>query len=436
MRLKKIRQSIWPVSVFGLGCLLLIIGVAGVANLSQSHHIYREIIGFEDNYRRMEELIEDIRFETLRVGEAPASNRDLSGQRERVRSLESRLRDLRPSDGTGALSRLAAALDKYFGDAPGSGAAHRTRIFEITDEIRKLNGENLNARERALNQAVDELQSELWSNLLTALFVGLCIAAAAVFRISELEQISGRAQAVTREAERRLRNLSQQLVSSQEQERKVLSRELHDEIGQSLTALRIELAKLEHVRHSPEFTEHLEETKKLAEQTLQSARAISMGLRPAMLDELGLGPALQWQAREFSRRFQIPVNLELPSDLRDLPDQHRTYLYRIVQECLTNCARHSKAGQVNVSVHQNANAITLRVADDGLGFERRGKLGGAGLGLLGISERVRELGGEISIDSEPGKGTEIRVSIPVRDADGAIAPPAGAERPSPLSVEV
>lgn len=404
----KIRQSIWPVSVFGLGFLLLIIGVAGVANLGQARHVYRDILSFEDDHRHAEELIEDIRLETLRVGESAASS-------ARVQSLVLQLREQRPSDRTGAVSRLQAALEKYSGANPmdSDAAGHRARIFDITGEIRKLNSENLDERKRALNQAVDQLQSELWSNLLTALFVGLCIAAAAVFRISELEQISAKAQEVTREAERRLRHLSQQLVSSQEQERKVLSRELHDEIGQSLTALRIELGKLEHVRHTPQFAEHLEETKKLAEQTLQSARSISMGLRPAMLDELGLGPALQWQAREFSRRFQIGVNLEIPSDLRDLPDQTRTYLYRIVQECLTNCARHSQANQVQVSVTQEEDTIRLRVADDGVGFLRPKKQNSGGLGLLGISERVRELAGEISIDSAPGKGTEIKVRIPV-----------------------
>jgi signal transduction histidine kinase len=408
MQIKKIRQSIWPVSVFGLGCLLLIIGVAGVANLAQARHIYRDILGSEDNHRHMEDLIENVRSETL----PPGSSGELSQHRARARSLVSQIREQRP-DETGVVNRLESALEKYFGtNATDSiAASYRARVFSIIDEMRSLNSENLNARKKTLSQAVDQLQSELWSNLLTALFVGLCIAAAAVFRISELEQVSARAQEVTREAERRLRHLSQQLVSSQEQERKVLSRELHDEIGQSLTALRIELGKLEHVRLSPDFGEHLEETKKLAEQTLQSARSISMGLRPAMLDELGLGPALQWQAREFSRRFQIPVNLEIPSDLRDLPDQHRTYLYRIVQECLTNCARHSQAQQVQVSVKQDEDAISLRVADDGAGFERRAK--GGGLGLLGISERVRELGGEISIDSAPGKGTEIKLRIPV-----------------------
>jgi len=193
----------------------------------------------------------------------------------------------------------------------------------------------------------------------------------------------------------------------------MLSRELHDEIGQSLTALRIELGNLARTRSEPgnEFDVHLEETKKLAEHTLRSARSISMGLRPAMLDELGLGPALEWQVREFSHRFNISVHLDLHSDLSDLPEQHRTYLYRIVQEALTNCARHSQARSILITVHDTADEILLTVADDGVGFPPDARSAG-GLGLLGISERVRELSGLLNIDSAPGQGTRLHVTLP------------------------
>jgi signal transduction histidine kinase len=246
-----------------------------------------------------------------------------------------------------------------------------------------------------------------------------------VVRISQLEQESAQYQSATEHAKEQLRHLSQQLVSSQEQERKVLSRELHDEIGQSLTALRIELGNLQRSRSLPgeEFDHHLEETKKLAEHTLRSARSISMGLRPAMLDELGLGPALQWQVREFSRRFQISVKLELHSDLDDLSDQHRTYLYRIVQEGLTNCARHSQAKNIRVTVEDTGNEILVMVADDGIGF-RMEERSGTGLGLLGIAERVRELDGRLVIESAPGHGTKLHIALPRTPVSEEIAGPA------------
>src|SRR5271166_2703812 len=134
MQLKKIRQSIWPVSVFGLGFLLLIIGVAGVANLNEARHIYRDILSFEDSHRHMEDLIEDIRTETLHLGESAASSgevalhpsnevalhpsNEVALHRGRVRSLVAQLREQRPSDVSGAVDRLDAALEKYFAANP------------------------------------------------------------------------------------------------------------------------------------------------------------------------------------------------------------------------------------------------------------------------------------------------------------------------------
>ena len=443
MKLRKVRQSIWPVSVFGLGLLLVIIGLAGVANLEQTKHIYQQILSFEANYRQMEYILEAVRLETFRIAilrrdrllDAVSIDAEYEQQfgdhRAAIRHLMQQLRTVWAPRESVALERLDVALNTYFtiistefskprsDGKPGFQLrnndiqSHRIKIFEIADEISQLNAQNFESRRHALDGAVDDLQTDLWANLITALFVGLCIASGAVVRISQLEQQAAQQQSATAHAERQLRQLSQQLVSSQEQERKSISRELHDEIGQSLTALRIELGNLERTRSTPgsEFQTHLEETKKLAEQTLRSARSISMGLRPAMLDELGLGPALEWQTREFSRRFNIPVVLALNSDLRDLPDQHRTYLYRIVQEGLTNCARHSRAHNIRVTVQDDAEQVSVNIEDDGVGFDNQ-RRSTFGLGLLGISERARELAGEVAIDSILGKGTSIRVTLP------------------------
>jgi signal transduction histidine kinase len=223
-------------------------------------------------------------------------------------------------------------------------------ILAIAEELGKLNEANFSMRRQALNASVKFLQKDIWETILTALILGTVIAGASVFRISTLEQQSAQQQKATEQAERRLRHLSQQLVSSQEQERKALSRELHDEIGQLLTALRMELGNLERTRAATggEADPHLEQAKKLAESTLRTTRDIAMGLRPAMLDILGLGPALEWQAREFTRRYRIPIQLEIEGDIKDVPDPHRTYLYRIVQEGLTNCARHAQAKNIRV----------------------------------------------------------------------------------------
>ena len=287
-------------------------------------------------------------------------------------------------------------------------------IFAITEELGKLNEENFESRRRDLSQSVVHLQNDIWETMLTALVLGAIIAGASVFRISTLEKESAAHQKTSELAEERLRHLSQQLVSSQEQERKSLSRELHDEIGQLLTALRMELGNLERSRSTPggEPDPHLDQAKKLAESTLRTTRDIAMGLRPAMLDVLGLGPALEWQAREYSRRYNTPIRLEVDGDLRDVPDPHRTYLYRIVQEGLTNCARHAQAKNIHVKLEDASGKLAVLVEDDGVGFDQHRGVA-YGLGLLGITERVRELCGELSIKSEPGKGTRIAVTLPL-----------------------
>jgi signal transduction histidine kinase len=355
--------------------------------------------------------------------------RQLAGLRSKAGADLDKLRTLRPQQESKVLERLETALRDYwdtasaeFQESPLKNKAASVReqfasqskkIFAVTEELGKLNDENFEARRRELSRAVENLQNDIWETMLTALCLGAIIAGASVFRISALEKESAEYQRASRQAEERLRHLSQQLVSSQEQERKALSRELHDEIGQLLTALRMELGNLERsqVASGMEADAHLDQAKKLAETTLKTTRDIAMGLRPAMLDLLGLGPALEWQTREFSRRYKTHIQLDVDGDLRDLPDPHRTYLYRIVQEGLTNCARHAQAKNIRVSLKDSNGKLAVTVEDDGVGFDQHGGVS-YGLGLLGITERVRELCGNIAIRSEPGKGTRLEVMLP------------------------
>jgi signal transduction histidine kinase len=436
------QQSIWPVSVFGLGFLLLIMGLSGVASIQETRRIHEQILSVEDNYRQIERLVEGIRSDTSRVAllrrdrllESVDSGagylRQVAALRSSTEANIERLRMIRPQPDSKAFDRLANTLrrnldtvEEEIKQSPAeksrAGFIHdpfqsQTQIIASTAEIEQLNEENFESRRRALNQSVQYLQNDIWETILTALIVGSIIAGASIFRISTLEKEYATQQRATEKAEERLRQLSQQLVSSQEQERKSLSRELHDEIGQLLTALRMELGNLERERIAEGGTAgpHLDQAKKLAETTLRSTRDIAMGLRPAMLDVLGLGPALEWQAREYSRRFHTPIQLEVDGDLKDLPDRHRTYLYRIVQEGLTNCARHAQATNIRVRLEDSNGQLAVTVEDDGVGFDQRDNVG-LGLGLLGITERVRELCGQIKIESVPGKGTKLAVVLPV-----------------------
>jgi signal transduction histidine kinase len=445
--MKSVPQSIWPVSVFGLGFLLIIMGLSGVASIQETRRIHQQILAVEDTYRHIENVVESIRSDTSRVavlrrdrllqrdGSAGTYGVKLAALHAQTEQSLAQLKSLRPQHSSRPVELLETALEAYlktvgdeFQQTPAQTKAlfkddgfgsETMPIFAIAEELGKLNEENFESRRRALSQSVVNLQNDIWETMLTALVLGAIIAGASVFRISSLEKESAAHQKVSELAEERLRHLSQQLVSSQEQERKALSRELHDEIGQLLTALRMELGNMERGRaQGGETDPHLDQAKKLAESTLRTTRDIAMGLRPAMLDVLGLGPALEWQAREFSRRYNTPIRLEVDGDLRDVPDPHRTYLYRIVQEGLTNCARHAQAKNIHVKLEDSSGKLSVLVEDDGVGFDQHRGVA-YGLGLLGITERVRELCGQLSIQSEPGKGTRIAVVLPLKRENAA-----------------
>src|SRR5215469_11795007 len=213
-----------------------------------------------------------------------------------------------------------------------------------------------------------------------------------------------------------LRRLSNRLVQAQEGERRKLSRELHDEVGQTMTALGMELGNLENIRESDAetFRQQLEELKRLNADAMRVIRDLAMGLRPSMLDDIGLEAALQWQGREFSRHTGVTARIEVEGNLDDLSDAQRTCMYRVVQEALTNCARHAKANDVVVYVRATDSGVLVRITDDGVGFDVRSSRGG--LGLLGMQERVKALCGNLKMSSQKMKGTTIQIWLPHGEA--------------------
>jgi signal transduction histidine kinase len=243
--------------------------------------------------------------------------------------------------------------------------------------------------------------------------IGGLVAFASIQRTRSLERASAAYLVQIENSAKELRRLSQQISRAQENERRGISRELHDQVGQMLTALRMELANVEEFRETPgsAFQDHLAQAKRLSEDTLRTVRDISAGLRPSVLDELGLAPALQWLAREFTKRSGVPVEMRLDGELMRLPDAYRTCIYRVVQEALTNCARHADAKSIRVGLHGGPETLSLTVEDDGVGFEVA-QVRGRGIGLLGIEERVRELGGSMHLQSEASKGTLLHCEIP------------------------
>lgn len=208
-----------------------------------------------------------------------------------------------------------------------------------------------------------------------------------------------------------LRHLSNRMLFVQEEERKRISRELHDEVGQALTAVNVQLAV---IRKSPdEAADKAATAQQLVEQTLQAVHNFARELRPAMLDDLGLVPALRSYVQSFSERAGLPVDFKAEPIAEDLGSEEKIVLYRVAQEGLTNVARHAQATKVELILRATRVALRLEIKDDGKAFSPRAAGRQQRLGLLGIQERVRLVNGTFHIDSREGVGTALRVDLPL-----------------------
>ena len=212
-----------------------------------------------------------------------------------------------------------------------------------------------------------------------------------------------------------LRNLSLHLQSVREEERAHLSREIHDELGQALTALKMDLAWLKKRLPGDQqaLFEKLVSAEELTRSTLQAVKRISAELRPGLLDDVGLTAAIEWQAEEFRKRTGIECRTRVEQDL-GLEKDLSTTIFRIVQEALTNVARHARAGRVEISLRERDGVVRLLIIDDGVGITAEQASDPRSFGLLGIRERVRFWNGRVKVKGSPGKGTTLDVVIPLR----------------------
>lgn len=217
---------------------------------------------------------------------------------------------------------------------------------------------------------------------------------------------------------RQLKALSQRVLEAQEQERRRVALELHDELGQLLTAIKINLQLGERFKEKapPDlYSENL----RIVEEALQQVRHLATGLRPSMLDDLGLAPALKWVAEQSACRSGFEVSFHHERTQVRLAPEIETACFRIVQEALTNISRHAQAKRVDISLRRDGTDLLLHVQDDGLGFDlaamqARAVVGGS-LGVLGMQERATLLGGELSISSAPGQGCSVQLRSPWRN---------------------
>ncbi len=324
------------------------------------------------------------------------------------------------------LAELRDSIDRYWDSLPGireeneklphpaqvsAGSPGRRQVRRITRQITALNREQQDRAEAQLHAEQGRLQGELLISSLLSLVVVFTLIAGMYYRIRRTERYAEVQYRDVVQARTELRNFTARLEHAQEEERRTLSRELHDAFGQTMAAALVELSRIQNEIIQDEGTRaQLARVKLELENSMRSIRDIALVLRPSMLDDLGLVPALRWQGREVARRSGLAVRVDADDSSDALPDAYRTCIYRVVQEALHNIVRHASATSAVVVVKWSKDALVLIVEDDGRGFRPALE---KGMGLLGIEERVSRLSGHVQVTSSPGKGTSVHVTLPV-----------------------
>ena len=292
----------------------------------------------------------------------------------------------------------------------GVQSQHAT-VLVIAKEVSAVNQSGLEEGERRIAAVFARFRSRLQTVIVFAFGLGLILASTTIVYTSRLEKRVEEKYQESLQAQRELKDLSKRLVDAQEQERRAISRELHDEVGQSLSALLMDVERLSAIPGKDgEYQHALENIKTLAENSVTEVRNLALLLRPSMLDDLGLVAALEWQAREVSKRTGMLVGLVEENVSDSLPEEHKTCVYRIVQEALNNCSKHAYAKHVQVTIRQKPGRLSLTIQDDGKGFD---PVRARGLGLVGMTERVSQLNGILKVDSVAGRGTSLCVDLPL-----------------------
>lgn len=422
----------WSPTVFlGFTGLLLMMGALVVDSGRQLHDAAVNSSLLRKEYRERDALLDELRTNIHNVSTilrdhllSPRETTDLKMIAElqdvRTRNEEilarysARVSPAQRTNFQALRSRAGQYLDALLtavGSSDARSLPQRGDLIRLASEISSLNQNDMNAGEERIEQLQARFEQRVASVSLAALVMSGILAVFVILRQQHLE----------REASKHLdqvRRLSNQLVTAHEEERRRISRELHDDIGQSMSAMLMDLGRLESRLVADDCCrEILASVRRAAGENVARVRDMSLLLRPSMLDELGLVPALEWQVREVSRRHGLKVKMMSGDFDDDLPDAHRTCVYRIVQEALHNCVKHSHATEVRVALHRDHDSLVVSISDNGTGFDPKRQ---RGLGVLGMEERARRLGGAFSVESQPGGGTVVSLSLPLAPVNAGV----------------
>jgi signal transduction histidine kinase len=294
----------------------------------------------------------------------------------------------------------------------------RETIIRISDGIHAVNNHAFELEATALSSIREGLRRRVWQTSTITVILGFGIAFLATRYAGRLESRIRDQHTQELHQKQELERLSSQLMQAQEDERRRIARELHDEVGQALTALKLELAIAERCVSPAAGASHLTEARAITDRALHSVRDMSQLLHPSMLDDLGLPDTATWYLRGFSRRTGITSELVVERLERRLDPEVESCTYRIIQEAVTNVARHAQASLCRVEIARTDASLRISIEDDGKGFDQAAdpRAASRGLGLVGVRERVARLGGTLRVESRVGAGTRLMVELPVPGA--------------------
>jgi signal transduction histidine kinase len=431
----------------GFGMLLILMAITSFDSLSTLRAFENHTNYIRRDLARRENTLEQVRTGVYESGDILSDYAVIESDAQAQEGFRSEFQSIRsettasltaciqslPADEKNPYLHLAEELEQYWSKAvpilslPATrkrGLSHSalrsevlsqySEVLSITKEISALNASELKENDRRVAESFTLFRRRLLLFATMAFGFGMILATATIVYAGRLEN---RIQAKYREslqAQRDLKELSSRLVEAEERERRAISRELHDEVGQSLSALLMDVENLTEMSSGESaFRQGLQKIKTLAENCVNEVRNMALLLRPSMLDDLGLIAALDWQAREVSKRTGMLVDTVEENVSDNVPDKYKTCVYRIVQEALNNCSKHAYAKNVRVAVRQKGNHLQVTIEDDGKGFDARRV---RGLGLVGMNERVDQLGGVLKVESDPARGTRLQVDLPLPDA--------------------
>ncbi len=370
----------------------------------------------------------------LDPGGAPGVAADLMQTRAEIdKALDAyELRDSSGAEGE-AWYRLAGELEAYWGavlpmvtsearaDGPAMRSSHlasqvmprRQAIMRILDQIHKLNEIAFREEQEAVANLRVGLRRQVWQASAIAVLLGMLVAGLAIQHASRLERRIHEQHALEAAQRTELERLSKKLMAAQEDERRRIARELHDEVGQALGAIKLELALAERDGQQP-LQGRLTEARAMVDGALESVRELSRLVHPMMLDDLGLEDATASYLQHFMRRTGIRTELHVSNLDKRFAPQLEVCAYRIVQEAVNNVGRHAAATACQVRLERQHDALRVTVEDDGTGFmPAEADVPRAGLGLVGLRERVTDLGGLFEVTSAIGQGTRVSAALPL-----------------------